>query len=528
MADDRNHSREFAAQKNRFREYQVNPLAWVQDFFGDSLKNEYRAYTGREPMTLTGLTKQQEEAFTEMGKIVAAKWKEYENKKMTDDETAYARKMGLSIQSGQGTGKDFFAAITMLWFLMCFKDCKNAATANTKQQLKNVYWSELSKVMRLSKRIDPNDPNSPPVLEYLFDKTSEKLFYRERKGQSWFCEAVTINTKADAEDQGQALAGRHERFMLFVFDEASGINDAVFKPVEGTLTGVINLVLIIYNPTKRTGFAMESNRDKERFVTLWWNSEDSEAVSKAHVEGMAAKYGKDSNPYRIRVLGLPPVSDTDALIPYNWIMGAVDRELEVSEYDPQIIAADVGGGGDKSVVVRRQGGKILSIKRSNDKDTMILVGFVANELDAGGDVAVVDNIGIGHGVVNRLDELDRPVVSGDVRTLPDDELHFVKKRDEIWWKVRTMFEKNLISIPDDRDLIDQLSIMKFSFQSDGRVKVISKQELRSKGLGSPDEADAVMLSYFVNDILYAKQRPMDGSLRRGQGNRVDRSNVFMR
>lgn len=507
--------REIQGQIERVRAYQRDPLLWVEDIFGENIRRE----SGIQH-TRTGLTTQQEEFFTEFGKLIGAKLDAHAGRELTDEQKVYAAKIGISIMSGQGTGKDFTGAMAMWFFLFCFSHAKCLATANTAKQLRNVYWAELSKVARMAKKLNPDDPKSPTVIEHLFEWQSERVFYRPLRGKEWFCEAVTINAKGSAEEQATALAGRHEKHMLFLVDEASGVPDPVFKPLEGTLTGKLNLVLLIFNPTRRTGFAVESQKDP-RFIPLRWSSEDSEMVSKQHIENMERRYGRNSPPFRIRVLGLPPTVDTDALIPSEWVQDAVVNEIEPAADDPVIFGVDVGAGGDKSVILVRHGMKVLDIKRFSTHDTMEFVGRVVNAMDEYGPRAVfIDPIGVGHGVYCRLKELGfRNVYAADVRKKSESE-KFKYKRDELWWRVRSFFEEGIIQIPDHRDLVDQLEVLKMEPpDSTGRQCVQSKQVMRRQGLESPDEADALMLSFWKKDSAFRN---------RAQSKKVSLQGVYLR
>jgi hypothetical protein len=420
--------------------------------------------------------------------------------------------------SGQGTGKDAFASLVCWYFLYNFANCKIPCTAPTSHQLKNVLWSEINKWGRKSRPLDPKDPSGPTILQHLFEIQTERVFLKEKKGREWFAVARTVNAKASPDEQVETLAGFHEDHMLFIIDEASGIPDPVFKPIEGTLTGKLNIVLMIFNPTRSKGVATESQYgDSGQWVTLRWNSEDSEIVSREHIENMEKKYGRDSNPFRIRVLGLPPLADTDTLIPWDWIMDAVDREITPLDDDPVVKGVDVGAGGDKSVIATRHGGKITKLKRINTKDTMELVGWVVNEIDADeAQATYVDVIGIGKGVYDRLRESGQRVFSVDVRRTPKEPERFLKTRDELWWTLREQFEQGIISIPNDRDLIDQLGCIKWAPDSRGRVKVEGKPEMRRRGLNSPDEADAVCLTYAMNDRIFRAKKEEDEEEKRNR------------
>src|SRR5262249_15610852 len=134
------------------------------------------------------------------------------------------------------------------------------------------------------------------------------------------------------------------------------IPDPVFRPLESTLTRMCNLCLLFFNPTRAKGFAYDThNRDRENWMAYRWNAEESEIVSKDSIERLEKKYGRESNTFRIRVLGLPPLSGENTVIPWEWIVDAVDRELEVVSDDPTIYSLDVGAGGDESCLLHRAG-----------------------------------------------------------------------------------------------------------------------------------------------------------------------------
>ena len=300
----------------------------------------------------------------------------------------------------------------------------------------------------------------------------------------------------------ETLAGRHEDHMLFVIDEASGIPEAVFKPIEKTLTGKLNLVFMIYNPTRNNGFAIDSQgKSREFWVTLHWDALSSENVTRTSIENLA-KYGIASPAYRIGVLGLPPLADSDSLIPYEWIMEARGRELDIADSDPVMFGCDVGGGGDRSVICHRQGGVVVSLLTSNSKDTMDTTDWIAQEMDTQeAAVAFIDVIGIGKGVYDRLRQMKYTARPADSRGKPSSE-RFFNARAEMYWTLREQFEHKCISIPDNKDLIDELGAIKGDF---GKViKIREKKELR-RALGfSPDLADALAMSYFKPDSLFRK------------------------
>jgi hypothetical protein len=457
-------------------------------------------------MTETGLSRQQEDALKQWGELIGAKLAKSRGETLSKRQQELVGKMGMSIQSSNGNGKDFLAALVNWHFMECFYRPKIMATANTGKQLRSVYWSELAKIRSLSLRSNPNDPECPTHLQQEYTMQNDRMFRnvptKDDQGKVWFTEAVTINAKATPEEQGEALAGRHEDHMLVIVDEASGIPDSVFKPLERTLTGKLNLVFMIFNPTRNSGYAIESQtKNKEQWLTLQWDALDCENVTQEQIERLS-KYGTDSPAYRIGVLGLPPLSDSGALIPYEWITDAVGRELAVAPFDPVVLGCDVGGGGDKSVVVIRQSGTVQAIHTNNSKDTMEVANWISGHFwreDAS--VAYVDIIGLGRGVYDRLNQMGVVARPADSRGKPKNERYF-NARAEMYFKLREQFEQKCISIPDHKELIDELSSIKVDPGNPN--KIMDKKEIR-KSLGySPDVSDSLAMSFFGDDAAYRK------------------------
>lgn len=462
-----------------------------------------------------GLTCQQEDGLTKLGKLVNAKIKLAEGGKLTKEEADYASKIGISIMSGQGTGKDGFAALAILWFLLCFPHPKVPCTAPNAAQLQSVLWSEISKW--LNRRDKSGEPCCLPQVRDAFTIQSTKVFRNDLEdkseiGKRWFAEARTVNLNQNEEKQAETMAGRHEDYMMYVIDEASGVPDAVRRPFEGGLTGVCNFILEIFNPTHRSGFAFRTHFGKasetKQWVRLHWDAEESELVPKEHVEAIAAKHGRKSNFFLIRVKGLPPQSDEDTLIPDNWVYAAQQRNLDPMPTDAVFIGVDCAmGGGDEAVLTAVKGPKVIAketyAKTEKTQELGTHVVSFANEHEA--DLIFIDSIGVGRGVYDFVCLFFPPhkVVGVDVREAARDGTRFYRLRDELWWKMRTAFEKNLIDIPeDDGELRSQLSSVKYerAVQHLGNViKVESKAQMKKRQKGSPDHADSLMLT-FVRDI----------------------------
>lgn len=473
-----------------------NPNDWVADIFPEVVLDHLQIHAGGE-----------------LAKMYRAKFKRYHKEKLSDEEAEYARKIGVSIMSGHRTGKDFWSALMVCHFLMCFPFPKGLATANTGNQLKNVFWSEVAKIFRLAKKLDPLDPRSKTYLEEHLELQSEKMFFRHYKGKEWFLEFVTWPRQASEEAQAETLAGRNADYKMVVVDEASGIPYPVFRPFEGAQTGIINVILMIFNPTRSKGYAIDSQyKDRDRWISLRWNSEESGMTDKEAIRDLERKYGRDSNTYRMRVLGLPPLSDSDILIPSDWIEDAKERMFEPDPLDPVIAGVDAGGGGDNSVFACRLGGAVKPFKRSNDPNTKNTGQWAASLAMQNRAVKTFFEMdGLGRGVYYEAKSIiggrAAPVTMGGKATADD---KYANKRAECYMNLRAAFEDGAISlanVADDRDFIDQLNAIKKKTDSSGRILIVKKDEIKIEIGHSPDEADSLALTYAVKggDTLYRKR-----------------------
>jgi len=317
---------------------------------------------------------------------------------------AIAKSKRISIRSGHGTGKDAFASWVILWFMVTRVDAKVICTAPTARQLDNILWSEISKWLNRSVVKD----------EFVYQK--QRIFHKSNPNE-WWCTKVSPAVKASKEDQAETLAGFHGDHMLIVCDEASGIPDPVFIPLEGAMTQEDNRCLMISNPTRSGGYSWDSHNNpdlKKDWARLHWDSSKSSNVQESYVDYMRRKYGVTSNVYAIRVLGDFPSENEKTLIPLEWAQQCVGNELPRVEEDTKYIGVDVARFGDDfSIILPRQGLIIDPWESFQGMNTISLAGFCSQhyqEMEADG--MTIDEIGVGAGVVDWLMKHNLPGIFG--------------------------------------------------------------------------------------------------------------------
>lgn len=390
----------------------------------------------------------------------------------------------IAVRSGHGVGKTALAAWVITWFANTRAPFKCAVTA----------------------------PSSPQLFDVLVPET-HKWFGRLPRGwrDLWDITSDHITLKADAEcfitartsraDQPEAMAGLHSQNVLLVADEASGIPDAVFEAAGGSMSSPGAITLLIGNPTRNTGFFWRCHvMERDRWHCMRVSSAESPRVAPDYVDELAKRYGLDSNAYRIRVLGEFPTADADTLIPASLVDEAMQRSIELDLSAAEVWGVDVARfGDDASVLIKRRGRVVPEMpRRWRGVDTMQLAGAIKAEFDlqaAKPMLIVVDVIGIGAGVVDRLNEQNVPVLGVNVAEVPSTTGRYARLRDELWVRCREWLETRAVRLPRDDQLRDDLAAPRYAFLSDGRLQVESKNSMRSRGLPSPDHADALNLTF---------------------------------
>lgn len=227
---------------------------------------------------------------------------------------------------------------------------------------------------------------------------------------------------------------------------------------------------------------------------------DSKRVSDDFVNDMKNRYGEDSPAYHVRVLGNFPPSESDTVIPVALIDHAMKNDIKVHEDTVSIWALDVARqGNDSSVLCKRQGPIIHPLTVWNNLDLMQLSGAVKAEYDAVSSSkkpveVIVDSVGMGAGVLDRLRELGLPARGLNVSERSMQKETYINLRAELWFKCKAWLEGMDVKIPHDDRLWAELAAPRYHFTSSGKIQVESKEAMKKRGINSPDRADAVCLS----------------------------------
>lgn len=392
-------------------------------------------------------------------------------------------------RSGHGVGK----SAAMSWIatkqIICRFPQKTIITSASAPQLWDALAAEVKSVI---KRL-------PKSLQDLLEIQSEGIYLKSAPDDSF------ISFRVSKAETPEAMAGVHSPgWVLLICDEASGIPDPVFEAASGSMSGHNCTTILAGNPVRTAGLFYDAFHNLQ---DRWWTQHVScvghPNVSPDYVEDQKARYGEDTNAYRVRVLGDFPTSEDDVVIPFDLIEAALSRDVQPKQVRP-IWGVDIAyTGGDRSALAKRKGNVLTEkVKTWKLPDTMQSAGVIHNEwkdtpLADRPEEILVDSIGYGAGVADRLRELGLPARGINVSETPPMKDRYPNLRAELWFAARAWFEARDCHICGDKELAKELGVVHvLPPTSNGKVaiekKVDIKKTLKNK---SPDVGDAFVLTF---------------------------------
>jgi len=404
----------------------------------------------------------------------------------------------VAIRSGHGVGKTTLLSWLLLWFASTRVNFKIPCTANTESQLQDVLFSEISKWWR----------TMPGWLKDRLDILGGYVRLKDDPRNSF---AVARTAK---KERPEALQGFHANNMLFICDEASGIDDIIFETGQGSLSTEDSYFILTGNPTRTDGYFRDAfGKNRKDFFIKQVNGEQVTRCSREYIARIIRQYGEDSDIYRVRVQGDFAQGNDDAYIPLHLIEAAVDRGVDRINVQPIWGVDPARYGKCASALSRRQGNHLIQpvqllYKRSvTEVAGWVVKQFKDTESHQRPSYIVVDAIGIGAGVADILDEHlghKCTVLAMNVSEssyTPD----CLKLRDYLYKEAFEWFDSRTVSMPDDPALIADLSVIKGKYDSQGRLKIEGKDDLLARLHRSPDAGDSFVATFAVQNVRRSRK-----------------------
>lgn len=453
---------------------------YTEDMFQNQSRGDFKKYNGSH--------------FTAQQTIIL---EGYDRAINTFERDSYdAARRWLTTRSGHGIGKTSCMAVIAIHFLWCLPGAQIGMTANTEQQVEDIFMKEF--YVWKSK--------CPAFIKNGLLQTADHI--RMGLSEDWFLRAQVARS-----EKPEALAGLHGEFVLILVDEASGVADRVFEVMKGALTGENFIVCYFGNPTRNEGEFFESHKGGSSYTKLHFSSRNSPIVKEGYIQKMEEDYpGTGSEPsdeVKIRVVGeFAGVSEMDDK---GWIPLFANVPILFEPERGQIIHAPIigvdpaGQGKDRSVVDVRDNiylKEVLNEKTSQEKDLARKIETIRDAYGSTSNDIGIDAFGIGAKVVANINTKMGETVNALLTDKPREgtEDKFVSFRDELAWKFRSWIVQGGIIITNNREAwMKEVSKIKYKRMALGKIHLMSKVEFKKEHGFSPDRFDAAIYTFFKDD-----------------------------
>lgn len=405
-----------------------------------------------------------------------------------------------AVASGHGIGKSALVSWIILWALATFEDTRGIVTANTESQLKNKTWAELAKWYRLC------------AVKHWFVFTATAIYSSQPEHEkTWRVDMV-----AWSEHKTEAFAGLHNKGkrILVVFDEGSGIPDKIYEVTEGALTDANTEILwcVFGNPTRNNGRFFDCfHKLKHRWKHRQIDSRKVRITNKEQIKKWIEDFGEDSDFVRVRVRGVFPKASASQFIPYDIVQAARGRKYEASSYAfaPKILVLDnAWTGGDEIVIGMRQGlvHRIMATFQKNDDDFKIAGQLARIEDEEKADAVLID-LGYGTGVYSAGKQLKRSWMLLPMGGASPDP-GYLNMRAYCHGMAKKWLQEGG-SLPDDEQLCSEAcwaeGYVVQTGRDAGKIFIESKDDMKKRGLGSPNRWDTLIMSFAIKVMPKAQR-----------------------
>ena len=410
-------------------------------------------------------------------------------------------KAWFSVSAMHGPGKTFTAATIAHWFNFCFPG-RIVVVAPKFNQLKTRFFPEFRKIAG----------RAEGWYKTLIDVQDTKATWCGDK--DWVMIAETAK-------HPENLAGHHYSHMLFIIEEATGVPETLWPVIFGALsTGQVVMLLMISNPTKRTGTFAMSHLDpvqSKDYFRMQLSLNVARRVSRKWVEKMRSRYGEGSPIYRIRALGEFADDDANQLVATGWVTGALQREFDGDGSLPRLrVSVDVADGGDDETVCTGArhyeshtrflqqrshsfGIETGSIDAANAAESMFIALGGRKEMDD----FVVDASGVGTGCAGELVSRGYKVIRYKGGESSSDPKKWRNRRVQSHMVARDALRDGRISFADDcfpnveeqTEFLAQVCSIKSKPNGERVEDLQTREEMRRDGIKSPDRSDSFVMQF---------------------------------
>lgn len=410
----------------------------------------------------------------------------------------------IAVSSGRGIGKSALISMVAHWAMSTCDDARVIVTANTETQLATKTWPEISKWFRRS------------INNHWWVPTATRICARDKAhADTW-----RIDRETWSENNVEAFRGLHNlgKRMVFIFDEAAGIPDVIWRAAEGSLTdeNTEMIWLAFSNPSQNTGSFRECfGRLKHRWVTRQIDSRKVPGTNKEEIKRWIEDYGEDSDFCRVNVKGEFPRAGSTQFIAGDVVSEARKRQCVPTGF--KVLSVDVARfGDDQTVIGLRQGLHFKVLEKLRGMDVVQVAQRVMYQMKTHVPRStVIDGDGIGAGVVDIVKlymaewfKANAPCRLHEFHggSSPKDPEMYFNRRAEVWGMMRDWL--NAGQIPDDAELESDLTGPQYFFSNKNQIQLEKKEDMKKRSLASPDIGDTLAMSFDPNPAAKTRKEAL--------------------
>lgn len=444
----------------------------------------------------------------------------------------------VAVVSGHKVGKSTSYAILALWFYCSFPNARVVITATTDNQVNGIIWREIKRLVRGARIPIPG---------------ADRIAIRALTGLT---DPETLSEiRGYTAKEAEAIAGVSGAYVMYLVDEASGVEDFIFQAIEGNRAGGNAWVLLCSNPTKADGEFFEAFHSKSReaigdagYYTIhiestespnctgeWQHLEEWKESSRGagdwawrkrtkRIPGLATpewvnekrrEWGVDSPQYQIRVVGSFVIAEAAKLFQLALLEAAEERWKATEAAGRLVIGCDPAGDGDQgdeSAFCPRRGKRVLELRfrrgispaeHLEELRDIIRVAQAEGAPKNPRPLVNCESEGEASWKVyvflrehaDRTGEFELQRMRTSSAAVREPHV-YDRLRDEAWAVARAWMREGG-AIPTIPQLRKDLHAPEFSSTLQGKLKLTPKRELKKQLGRSPDGGDAFVLSCWV-------------------------------
>lgn len=403
----------------------------------------------------------------------------------------------VAVKSGQGTGKTTLLAALGLWRTFRRYESETVMTSSSWNQARNQFLKEVTRLLA----------TADPEISRMFNVLGDEV--RVMGNPIWRMKIISPKQEHRTAVRG---GGWHNPHLTILVDEASGVADSVFELLRGTLQNEDPVMIVSGNPhTRKCHMWNLFSLDAER--PIWdrhtFNSEESPLVNQDNVRRMGEVWGRDSDRYRVLVLGEFPREDPTSAFAREDLDACTDNDLDAfSRHGTRkVMGIDLAyRGGAESVIAVRQGQALVELRRYSGKPPADVlrdaIGIQKERRWTDRECLYAPDCGgIGGGAVHVLHEAGKHVREFQFGGRAASSDRYMDAGTEAWFELAESIRRHEIAIPKKaqwlEDLFRQLMARGYEHTRKGQIKLWAKDEhTRKTGESSPDLADAVSMAFY--------------------------------